>query len=138
MATSQSVYLGNLRTESEHVQSGNKIITDAPVDNHGKGEAFSPTDLVATALGNCMMTIMGIYANREGLDLAGTRISVTKIMADSPRRIAEIHVTFDFPPSLEVTEHQREMLIHAARTCPVIKSLHPDIKEVSVFNFPNA
>lgn len=135
MATSQSVYLGNLRTESEHLLSGNKIITDAPLDNHGKGEAFSPTDLVATALGNCMMTLMGIYASREGLDLAGTHISVTKIMAENPRRIAEIHVQFDFPASLQTTEHQRDMLVNAARTCPVIKSLHPELKEVSTFNF---
>ncbi len=133
--TSQSVYLGNLRTESVHLLSGNTIITDAPVDNHGKGEAFSPTDLVATALGNCMMTLMGIYANREGLELTGTRISVKKVMAENPRRIAEIHIQFDFPETLTPTEHQREMLIQTARTCPVIKSLHPDIKEISSFNF---
>jgi uncharacterized OsmC-like protein len=134
--TSQSTYLGNLRTESVHLQSGTTIITDAPVDNHGKGEAFSPTDLVANALGNCMMTLMGIYAQRENIDLVGTKISMTKIMADSPRRISEIQLIFDFPATLQVTPQQRQALENAARTCPVIKSLHPDIKETLTFNFP--
>jgi uncharacterized OsmC-like protein len=133
--TSQSVYLGNLRVESVHLQSGNTIITDAPVDNHGKGEAFSPTDLVANALGNCMMTLMGIYAQRENIDLTGTKISVKKVMTDSPRRIAEIHVQFDFPTTLQATEKQREILEHTARTCPVNYSIHPDIKQFITFNF---
>jgi uncharacterized OsmC-like protein len=133
--TSQSIYLGNLRTESAHLQSGNKIITDAPIDNHGKGEAFSPTDLVANALGNCMMTVMGIYAQRENIDLTGTRISVKKVMAENPRRIAEIHVQFDFPNTLQLSDKHREILENTARTCPVSKSLHPDIKEIITFNW---
>lgn len=136
MATSQSIYIGNLRTESVHLQSGNKIITDAPTDNHGKGEAFSPTDLVANALGNCMMTVMGIYAQREHIDLTGTKISVTKVMAENPRRIAEIHVQFDFPVHIALTAHQREILERTARTCPVSNSLHLDVKQIITFNFP--
>lgn len=136
MTTSQSIYIGNLRTESVHLQSGNKIITDAPTDNHGKGEAFSPTDLVANALGNCMMTVMGIYAQREHIDLIGTKISVTKVMAENPRRIAEIHVQFDFPVHIALTAHQREILERTARTCPVSNSLHLDVKQIITFNFP--
>lgn len=133
MATSNSIYLGNLRVESEHLQSGTKIITDAPTDNHGKGEAFSPTDLVANALGNCMMTLMGIYAQRENFDLVGTRLSVTKVMAESPRRIAEIHVQITLPASVALTAYQREMLERTALACPVAHSLHPDIKQVVTF-----
>ena len=90
MATVETIYLGELRTEATHVQSGSKILTDAPTDNHGKGEAFSPTDLVATALGSCMMTIMGIAAQTHGIDIDGTKLHITKIMSASPRRIGEI------------------------------------------------
>jgi len=92
MTTVKTIYLGDLRTENEHLQSGNKIITDAPTDNQGKGEAFSPTDLLATALGNCIMTIMGIKARDNGIDIKGTEIEITKIMASDPRRVAEVVV----------------------------------------------
>ena len=97
MATVETIYLGGLRTEATHVQSGTKILTDAPTDNHGKGEAFSPTDLVATALGSCMMTIMGIAAQTHGIDIDGTKLHITKIMSASPRRIGEIVVEVHFP-----------------------------------------
>ena len=90
MATVETIYLGELRTEATHVQSGSKILTDAPTDNHGKGEAFSPTDLVAAALGSCMMTLMGIAARTQGVDIVGTRLSITKVMSADPRRIGEI------------------------------------------------
>ena len=98
MATVKTTYLGDLRTENIHLQSGCKIITDAPTDNRGKGEAFSPTDLLATALGNCIMTIMGIKAMYNGIDLEGTEIEITKIMANDPRRVAEVIMEFNFPP----------------------------------------
>jgi uncharacterized OsmC-like protein len=135
MPTAKSTYLGDLRTEAEHLQSKNKILTDAPTDNQGKGEAFSPTDLVATALGSCMMTIMGIYARREDLDLRGVSFDITKVMADNPRRIAEVHIVFDFPKALDLTEKHRISLENAARTCPVALSLHPDIKQIVKFIF---
>ncbi len=93
MATIEATYLGGLRTEATHLQSGTKIITDAPVDNNGKGETFSPTDLLAASLGSCMLTIMGIAANTHGIDIDGTKTSITKIMAASPRRVAEVVVT---------------------------------------------
>ena len=96
MATIKTIYLGDLRTENEHLQSGSKIITDAPTDNQGKGEAFSPTDLLATALGNCIMTIMGITARDNGIDIKGTEIEITKIMASDPRRVSEVIVEFTF------------------------------------------
>lgn len=134
MATSQIKYLGELRTEAVHLQSGEKIITDAPVDNKGKGEAFSPTDLLATSLGNCMLTIMGIAAREHGLNIEGTACSVTKIMAADPRRVAEIHIDFDFPAN-NFSEKERKILEKAANTCPVIYSLHPDIKKVVRFKY---
>ncbi|TAF67708.1 MAG: OsmC family peroxiredoxin [Cytophagales bacterium] len=135
MNTVETVYLGELRTQATHVASQNSIFTDAPVDNQGKGEAFSPTDLVAAALGSCMMTIMGIEARTLQIDLSETKISITKIMAANPRRIAEIKIQFDFPKHLDLSESQQKHLINAARNCPVSKSLHPDLKENLVFNF---
>ena len=127
--TSEIIYKGNLRCESTHLQSGTVIETDAPVDNQGKGERFSPTDLVATALGNCMMTIMGIRARDMGLDLEGTKIGITKIMAAEPRRIGEIRVVVSFPAELVTDEKQRTILEKAAITCPVFHSLNPDITQ---------
>src|SRR5690606_13820552 len=109
MATVKRVYLGDLRTENEHLQSGNKIITDAPTDNQGKGEAFSPTDLLATALGNCIMTIMGIKARDNGIDIRGTEIEITKIMASDPRRVAEVVVEFTFPKK-NYTEEEKKLI----------------------------
>lgn len=133
MATSSIQYLGELRTKATHNQSGTEIITDAPVDNHGKGEAFSPSDLIATALSCCMITIMGIVAQRENLDISGLKSEVTKIMSSTlPRKIAEIHIKFDFAPII-ITDDQKLKLKNAAHTCPVALSLHPDIKQLVSF-----
>ncbi len=134
MQTAHIKYLGDLRTEAVHLQSGNKIITDAPVDNQGKGEAFSPTDMVATALGSCMMTIMGITANTHHFDLVGSEIKVTKIMQSDPRRIGEIRVELFFPPN-NYSEKEKKLIKLAADTCPVAKSLHPDLKQTIIFNY---
>ena len=127
--TSQILYEGNLRTVATHLQSGTAIETYAPVDNQGKGERFSPTDLVATALGNCMLTIMGIKARDMQINLEGTKIDITKVMATDPRRIGEIKVVINFPENLQTEEKQRIILERAAMTCPVFESLHPDLKK---------
>jgi uncharacterized OsmC-like protein len=134
MKTSKITYKGNLRTEATHNRSGQTIITDAPLDNNGKGEAFSPTDLLATSLGNCMLTIMGIVAGRNGLDIDNTTIDVTKIMAENPRRVAEIVIEFNMPKNT-YSEKDKTLLENAAKTCPVAKSLHPDIKQTIIFNY---
>ena len=123
--TSKVTYLGELRTQCEHLQSKNIFITDAPVDNQGKGEAFSPTDTIATALGSCMLTIIGIKARDLGIDVKGTTAGVTRSMAAHPRRISGIEVVLHFPASYE--EKHRKILERAARTCPVLYSLHPGI-----------
>lgn len=134
MVTIKSSYLGNLRTESTHVQSNTNLLTDAPVDNNGKGEAFSPTDLVASALGSCMITIMGIIAAREEISLEGLSWEVTKIMQASPRKIEEIKIDFFWKqPSDDPAFIQK--LKNAARTCPVALSLDPSIKQTLNFNF---
>jgi len=127
--TSQIKYEGNLRTVAEHLQSGTEIETDAPVDNQGKGERFSPTDLVATALGSCMMTIMGIKARDLNINLEGTKIDITKIMAANPRRIGEIKVVIKFAENVQADEKQRTILERAAMTCPVFESLNSDMKK---------
>ncbi|WP_439880574.1 OsmC family protein [Pontibacter sp. MBLB2868] len=132
MITVKSSYKGNLRTSAVHVASNNTIITDAPVDNNGKGEAFSPTDLVCAALGSCMMTIMGIVANRSNIDIEGTEIETVKIMASEPRRIAEVVLNFKMPAK-DYSDKEKAMLENAARTCPVALSLHPDIKQTINF-----
>jgi len=128
MATATATYLGGLRVECTHLQSGTKIITDAPVDNHGKGEAFSPTDLCATAVAACGATIMGIYAEREGIDLTGMRMDITKKMNADPRRIGEVDVVFHMPPR-PFTDRQKANLERAIHSCPVFLSLHPDIRK---------
>jgi len=125
--TAKVTYLGNLRTEAEHLQSGTKIITDAPVDNHGKGESFSPTDTVATALATCMLTIMGIKAEALEIAMEGTTAQVTKTMAANPRRISKIEVVFSFPKKYD--DKVMKVLENAARTCPVFYSLHPDMEK---------
>lgn len=127
-------YLGDLRTQAKHLKSGNLMITDAPVDNMGKGEAFSPTDLVSAALSSCMMTIMGQVADREGINLKGLSSEVVKIMSSNPRKIAEIHITFTLA-SLQATEVQKQKLRNAARTCPVALSLAESVKQTVSFNF---
>lgn len=124
--TSRVTYLGNLRTECEHLASGNEFITDAPVDNEGKGEAFSPTDTVATALASCMFTIMGIKARDHQFSIEGASAEVLKTMGSNPRRITGIKVGFSFPMSY--TDKERKILERAAKTCPVLYSLHPDIQ----------
>ena len=133
--TSQIIYKGALRTEATHLQSGTVIETDAPVDNQGKGEKFSPTDLLATSLGNCMMTIMGIKARDMSVDLADTKIDITKIMKADPRRVGGINVQFHFPNSLHLDDKQQKILENAALTCPVAKSIHPDIQLDVKFNW---
>jgi uncharacterized OsmC-like protein len=126
--TSEIVYKGELRTEAKHLQSATIIETDAPTDNQGKGERFSPTDLLATSLGSCMLTIMGIKARDMEVDLDGTQVSIKKIMKQEPRRVGGIEVDFDFPGTLQLDEKQRAILERAALTCPVAKSIHPDIE----------
>lgn len=134
MASMTGLYLGGLRTEDTHLKSGNKVITDAPPDNNGRGEAFSPTDLVCASLSSCMMTLMGILAEREKIDLMGMTSSITKVMASNPRRIQEIQIVFSHP-GLVATADQRKKLEHAARTCPVALSLSPEIRQTVSFDF---
>jgi putative redox protein len=127
MVEIQIVYQGKLRCSATHVDSGATLLTDAPKDNMGNGESFSPTDLVATALGTCMLTVMGIVAQRMEIDLSGTTVTVTKEMVLAPtRRIGRLSVTFRVPLSL--APEQRQKLENAAMTCPVCKSLHPDVE----------
>ena len=133
MATSKVTYLGDLRTSSIHLQSGSEIISDAPLDNNGKGEAFSPTDTVANGLASCMFTVMGIKARDLDVDFSGSTAEVTKIMGTEPRRITEIHVTFHF--SINNKKKTKTILERTAMTCPVFYSLHPDIKKEIVFNW---
>ncbi len=133
--TSTVVYEGNLRTVCTHLKSGSVIETDAPLDNQGLAERFSPTDMVATALGTCMLTIMGIKARDMNLDIKGITIDVEKIMKADPRRIGGINLTFHFPDSLRVDEKQKTILERAAQTCPVMYSIHPDIEVNVTFNW---
>ncbi len=133
MSTSKVTYLGNLRTQNEHLKSGNTFITDAPTDNNGKGEAFSPTDTVATGLANCMLTVMGIKAQNMQVNIDGATAMVTKTMAANPRRISKIEVILDLPSGID--EKSRKILENTANTCPVHNSLHPDIEKVVVFNW---
>lgn len=134
MATSKITYTGDLRTSSVHLKSGIEIITDAPVDNQGKGEAFSPTDLLATSLGNCLLTIVGIAARTHGFNIDGTTAEITKIMGENPRRVTEIIVNLQFPAN-NYSEKEKQIIEHSARTCPVSYSLHPDIKQDLTFSF---
>lgn len=134
MATSKITYNGGLRTSSVHVHSGTTIITDAPVDNKGKGEAFSPTDLLATSLGNCMLTIVGIAANEHGFNIDGTTCEITKVMGANPRRVVEIGVNFQFPAN-DYSDKVKAIIERSALTCPVGYSIHPDIKQEVTFNY---
>lgn len=134
MTTLTTQYKGTLRTENIHTRSSSLVITDAPVDNQGKGEAFSPTDLVCTALSSCMVTTMGILADRENIDLRGMHTEVLKIMASAPRKISEIQITLSHP-TLQATEIQKQKLKNAALTCPVALSLHDSVKQTVIFNF---
>jgi putative redox protein len=133
MATSKIEYVGELRTVCIHLQSGTQILTDAPTDNHGKGEAFSPTDLVATALGSCMVSIMGIKSRDLDLELKDSTVSVTKIMQAEPRKIAKIIVELNM--SITTSDKNKTILERSAMTCPVLLSLNSDIEKEVVFNW---
>ncbi len=134
MHTSEVVYKGELRTSAAHIKSGQQIITDAPIDNNGKGEAFSPTDLLATSLGSCMLTVMGIVAKRNNINIDGTKMEILKIMADNPRRVSELCLTMFFPAN-NYSQKEKDLLEHTALTCPVAKSLHPDIQQKTRFHY---
>lgn len=133
MATIETIYLGELRSEAKHMQSGTRLITDAPTDNHGRGEYFSPTDLVATALGSCMGTLMEMAAMPRNIDIRGMRIEIQKVMFSEPRRIGEIIVDFYMPGNY--SDRDKKVLERAADTCPVAKSLHPDLKQTITFHY---
>ena len=128
-------YLGNLRTESIHTSSNDRIVTDAPLDNNGKGEAFSPTDLVASSLSSCILTVIGIVSKQINYDLTNTKSSVKKLMGDNPRRIVKIEVKIEFSNSAD--SRTRSIIEKTALNCPVAKSLHPDIKQNISFMWPN-
>ncbi len=132
--TSELEYLGNLQLKATHVKSGQSFITDAPVDNNGKGSAFSPTDLLATSLGLCMITIMGIAAQNSGFNIDGTKARVTKIMASDPRRVSEIIVELDFPAN-NYTKREKQIIRQCAKLCPVSQSLNSELIQRVVFNF---
>lgn len=131
--TSKVTYIGELRTSCIHLRSGNEIITDAPVDNNGLGQAFSPTDTVATALASCMLTMMGIKSRDMGVDLKNSIAEVTKHMTANPRRISQIDIELYLPAI--ITDKQKKILEHTARTCPVLLSLHTDIKKEIVLHW---
>ncbi len=135
MITAKIKYTGDLRTECTHIQSGDMVITDAPVDNRGRGEAFSPTDLLATSLGSCIMTIMGITARDNGIILDGTEVEITKIMASEPRRVAEVVVEFHFPRRA-YTPEEKQLIESVAGTSPVPLSLHPELRQTIRFHWP--
>ena len=137
MATITTFYIDELRTEAQHNYSGTKIITDAPIDNQGKAESFSPTDLLAASLGSCMITIVGIAARTQGFEerLRGTKIEITKIMKSDPRRVGEIQVELTFPEGSNLNEKEKKIIEHTSRTCPVALSLHPDLLQTWKFNW---
>jgi putative redox protein len=134
MPTIHTIYQGELRTSARHLASGTEIITDAPLDNQGKGEAFSPTDLLAAALGSCMLTIMGISARSHGFSVDGMAMEITKVMASNPRRVGEVIISFTMPDQ-PYGDREKQFIETAARTCPVALSLHPDLKQTVVFNW---
>lgn len=134
MITVKSTYTGSLRTVAQHVQSGNEFITDAPVDNNGKGEAFSPTDTVAAALGSCMMTVMAISGEKQGIDLSGMHLETTKIMAANPRRISELKIDF-YWDNCQASESDRNWLKKVGLNCPVAKSLSAELIQNVTFHF---
>jgi putative redox protein len=136
MPTVKTTYLGDLRTDSTHLQSGNTLITDAPTDNMGKGEAFSPTDLLATATGTCILTTMAIVAQRDDIELAGSEVEVTKIMTQSPpRRVARLEINLKMKSNIALSPEQIQKLENTAHKCPVSLSLHPDVEQVLMFEW---
>ncbi|MCX6257375.1 MAG: OsmC family protein [Bacteroidia bacterium] len=134
METVSTIYLGDLRTRALHIKSGAEIITDAPVDNQGRGEAFSPTDLLATSLGSCMLTIIGIAAREHGFSIDGTEVKITKIMESQPRKVKEVVIEMNLPAN-NYTDMQKKIIELATRTCPVALSLHPDLKQTIMLNY---
>ena len=136
MPTVKTTYLGDLRTNSTHLQSGNQLITDAPTDNMGKGEAFSPTDLLATATGTCILTTMAIVAQRDGIELSNSEVEVTKIMTQTPpRRVARLEINLKMKANVVLSEEQIKKLENTAHKCPVSLSLHPDVEQVLTFKW---
>ena len=131
--TSKVTYLGELRTSSVHIESGVEILSDAPKDNHGLGQAFSPTDTVANALGSCMISIMGIKAREMDMEMTGSTVEVTKIMQAEPRKIAKIIIVINM--KAEADEKTRTILERVAMNCPVLLSLNPDIEKEVTFNW---
>jgi len=129
-------YLGDLRTKAVHLESGDQINTDAPKDNEGKGEAFSPTDLVATSLASCMITVMGINARQHGIDMDGTRAEVEKEMSTNPRRIKAVRININFPHAY--TKKERTLLERTAHACPVVNSLNNNLEKDITFHYPDS
>ena len=134
MATTTIEYKGDLRTKAVHLSSKTTIITDAPTDNQGKGESFSPTDLVATALGSCMLTIIGIKSQEHNIDIKNIKMNVTKVMGSNPRKINEVIVEFDFLEKV-YSEKEKTIITNSAKSCPVALSLDKEIKQTLIFNF---
>ncbi len=134
--TSEVVYNGHLRTTATHLRSGSVIETDAPVDNKGKGERFSPTDLVATALAQCIVTTLGLAESTHDINILGAVCQVEKIMTANPRKIGEIKIIISFPQSAPFTDKEKIKIEHIANTCPVHQSLHPDCIRTIIFNWP--
>ena len=134
METATTIYKGDLRTEITHVRSGSKIITDAPVDNKGKGENFSPTDMVASALGSCIFTIMGIAAREHDFSIDGATCKITKVMTENPRKIGEVKIEFDFTGNT-YTDKQKKILEYCVKTCPVALSLNESVFQNVTLNF---
>jgi len=134
MATIKTKYVGNLRTEAEHLQSGAKITTDAPLDNHGKGETFSPTDLFAASYASCALTIIGIATQTHGFDIDGARVETTKVMGENPRRVVELIVNFTFPHN-SYSDKERKIIEEAIQGCPVASSLSAELKITSTINY---
>lgn len=136
MATVKTTYLGNLRTNSTHLQSGDNLITDAPTDNMGKGEAFSPTDLLATATGTCVLTTMAIVAQKNGIELNGSDVEITKVMTQTPpRSIARLEINLKMKSNIVLSVEQIKKLENVAHKCPVSLSLHPDIEQILTFEW---
>ncbi len=134
MESMYTIYKGELRTESKHLKSGSTIISDAPPDNQGKGEAFSPTDLLCVALATCMSTLMGIAANTHHLNIDGMKLRIVKKMLSNPRKVGEVQIDFDMPEN-SFSAKEKDILERAARTCPVALSLHPDLVQNVHFHY---
>ncbi len=134
MPTISTKYIGDLHTESIHHDSGSTLVTDAPKDNQGLGAAFSPTDLLATAFGTCVLTIMGMSARTHGFSIDGATVETDKVMGSGPRRVAELISVFTMPHN-NYSDKERKIIEMTAKSCPVFNSLHPDIKKTLTFKY---